>query len=252
MVSLTAVPVGMDRVARPRPEHHADPLCGGGQMARARLRVARSCAADSHRRSKAVFRAPRTGLMTARSCRPLAGGGRPPGTGSESPFRVVSQVLKEHCRDAQDQRMPIVSQAKTARVPAQFPVVAVNWVRDGPDQRVFPKATGEIWQVALDRDFVCQTVFAASARILPFLSGPFLSGSGLIIQSCASSAHLAQATVSQPLTLAGATDRRSSACHGSASGDAASHMGRIAAVGDRASAWHRRVQTRCRGHADQA
>jgi hypothetical protein len=40
--------------------------------------------------------------------------------------------------------MRIVSQAETARVPAEFPAVAVNQVRDRPDQPIFPDATGEV------------------------------------------------------------------------------------------------------------
>src|ERR1051326_5736914 len=51
-----------------------------------------------------------------------------------SSLRAVVQVLKKHCRDPQHKRMPIVSQAKPAWIPAQFPIMAVNYVRDRPDQ----------------------------------------------------------------------------------------------------------------------
>jgi hypothetical protein len=57
-------------------------------------------------------------------------------------FRYSSlQALKEHRRDAKDESTPIVSQAKTAWIPAEIPAVGVNQVRDGPDQRLFAHTT---------------------------------------------------------------------------------------------------------------
>jgi hypothetical protein len=41
--------------------------------------------------------------------------------------------------------MRMMSQAKAAWIPAQFPVVAVNQVRDCSNQSLFPQATGEVW-----------------------------------------------------------------------------------------------------------
>ena len=62
--------------------------------------------------------------------------------------------------------MRIVSQAKTAWIPAEFPVVAVNQVRDGPDQRLFPHRTGKVGRVALERDFVSQSVLIEVGELL--------------------------------------------------------------------------------------
>ncbi len=40
--------------------------------------------------------------------------------------------------------MRIVSQSKTAWIPAEFPVVAVNQMGDGPYQGLFPHVTGKV------------------------------------------------------------------------------------------------------------
>ena len=62
--------------------------------------------------------------------------------------------------------MRIVRQAETAWIPREFPIVAVNKVCDGPDQRLFPQDAGEIRGVAPDRDFVCQPVSIQLAEVL--------------------------------------------------------------------------------------
>lgn len=62
--------------------------------------------------------------------------------------------------------MRIVSQAKTAWIPAEFPVVAINQVRDGPDQRLFPHRTGKVGRVARKRDFVSKSVFITVGELL--------------------------------------------------------------------------------------
>jgi hypothetical protein len=62
--------------------------------------------------------------------------------------------------------MRIVSQAKTAWIPAEFPAVRVNQVRDRPDQRFFPHVTAEVRFTACKRDFVHQPVPIQVAEFL--------------------------------------------------------------------------------------
>jgi threonine dehydrogenase-like Zn-dependent dehydrogenase len=58
--------------------------------------------------------------------------------------RTVSQVVEEYRRYAKDERVRIVSQAKTAGIPAELPVMRLGQVCDGPDQRLFPHLPGEV------------------------------------------------------------------------------------------------------------
>ena len=58
--------------------------------------------------------------------------------------RIVSKVIKEYRRYAKDERVRIVSHAKTAGIPAEFPVVSVDQMRDGPDQRPLPHVPCEV------------------------------------------------------------------------------------------------------------
>jgi hypothetical protein len=66
-----------------------------------------------------------------------------------SRLRAAFQVRNENCRDAKDESMRIVSQAKTTCIPAELPVVAVDQVRNGPDQRLLPRAAGNVRRIAL-------------------------------------------------------------------------------------------------------
>jgi hypothetical protein len=83
-----------------------------------------------------------------------------------SRLRTAVQVRNENCRDAKDESMRIVSQAKTTCIPAEFPVVAVDQVCHGPDQRLLPSTAGNVRRIALERDFVCQPVFIEVAELL--------------------------------------------------------------------------------------
>ena len=51
------------------------------------------------------------------------------------------KVFMEYRRYAKDERVRIVSHAKTTGIPAQRPVVQVDQVRDGPGQRLLPHVT---------------------------------------------------------------------------------------------------------------
>ena len=79
--------------------------------------------------------------------------------------RTVSKVVKEYRRYAKDERVRIVSHAKTAGIPAEVPVVSVDQVRDGPDQRPLPHVPCEVGRVALKPDFVGKPVLTQLAKL---------------------------------------------------------------------------------------
>jgi hypothetical protein len=79
---------------------------------------------------------------------------------------AVLQVLEEHGREAKDKGMRVVSQPKTAWIPAEFPAMGVNQVRDSPDQRLFAHTADVVVCVVLERDPVCQLVFIKLTELL--------------------------------------------------------------------------------------
>jgi choline dehydrogenase-like flavoprotein len=64
--------------------------------------------------------------------------------GAELQGWVVLEVVDEHGRDAEDERVRVVSQPQTARVPPELPVVSFDQVRDRPDQPFFSHCRGEV------------------------------------------------------------------------------------------------------------
>src|SRR6266568_6522730 len=86
--------------------------------------------------------------------------------GGDSRCGAVLQVIAEHSRDTEDEGMRLVSQAKTARIPAEFPVVAIDQVRHRPDQRLFPHLTGKVRRIALECYFVGQPALIQAAELL--------------------------------------------------------------------------------------
>ena len=59
-------------------------------------------------------------------------------------LRAAIDVLEEPGREAEDQSMRVVREAKATGIPAQFPAVALNQGRDRPDQRLFPHVRGVV------------------------------------------------------------------------------------------------------------